>query len=444
MCKGPLRTQILKFTIPLVFSGLLQMFFHAADLIVVGRFASYKALAAVGSTGSLTMLIINIFLGMSIGTNVLVARYLGEKNRKEVSRTVHTAILFSVVAGIGLAIFGVIMSRTFLRMMQTPPDVIDMSVKYMRIYFAGMPIILLYNYGSSIMRAAGDTRRPFYFLVIGGIVNVVLNLFFVIVCKIDVGGVALATVISQGVSAFMILRTLRNMSDGCRMKWKNLHISWKNLKEILWLGVPAGFQSSCFSLSNILIQSSLNLFGAKVMAGSAAATQWEGLLFVASTAIGHAMVSFVGQNMGGKQYQRIRKSIKYGTIFSVVFSLVVCLIFVSFRYPMLGMFNSDFEVIKYGAIRFVITLPFHWICAIMEIETGALRGLGHTIGPTIIMIFGICVFRIIWLVTIFKLVPEYNTLIWSFPISWGIVVIIAGIYLMHLLKKMPAKNMPQA
>ncbi len=443
MCRGPLKKQIITFAVPFVLSGLLQIFFNAADLMVVGRFASHRALAAVGSTGSLTLLIINVFLGMSIGTNVLVARYLGEKNRKEVSNTVHTAITFSVVAGFIMAIFGITLSRTFLEWMKTPSDVIDMAALYMQIYFSGLPVILLYNYGSSIMRAAGDTKRPFYFLVIGGIVNVLLNLFFVLACGMDVGGVALATIISQALSAALIVRSMTVMSKGCRLRWQKLNIKWRNLREILWLGVPAGFQSSCFSLANILIQSSLNGFGSEVMAGSAAAVQLEGFLFVTSTALGHTMVSFVGQNLGGKQYKRIRQSIKYGMTITIVFTLVVSGTFLLFREGLISMYNADPEVIKWGIVRFWISLPLQWACSVMEIETGALRGLGCSIGPTIIMIFGVCVFRIVWLVTAFRAFPTFAVLIWSFPLSWILVMVVAGFYLHYLLKRYPVVNMQE-
>ena len=441
MCHGPLKKQIITFAVPLIFTGLLQIFFHAADLMVVGRFASYRALAAVGATGSLTMLIINVFLGISIGTNVLVARYLGEKNRKAVSMTVHTALLSAVIGGIFLAIFGISMARTFLTMMSTPDDVIDMATLYMQIYFSGMPIVLLYNYGSSIMRAAGDTKRPFYFLIIGGIINVLMNLFFVLCCGMDVGGVALATIISQCVSVVLLLRSLQHMGNGCRFVFRKLRIDWKTLRDMLWLGVPAGFQASCFSLANILIQSSLNSFGSEVMAGSASATQWEGFLFVAAGALGNTMVSFVGQNLGGKQYRRIRESIRYGFIFSIAVVFFLSMMLLIFRESLLSMFNSDPNVIKYGVIRFFIALPFQWVCAVMEIETGVLRGLGRSIGPTLIMIFGVCIFRIIWLCTIFRAVHTFYMLVWSFPISWMIVAVTAGVYLYLVLKKYPKENM---
>ena len=441
MCRGPLKKQMITFAVPLVFTGLLQILFHAADLMVVGRFASYRALAAVGSTGSLTMLIINVFLGISIGTNVLVARYLGEKNRKEVSRTVHTAILSALLGGVFLGVFGICMSRTFLTMMSTPADVIDMAALYMQIYFSGMPVVLLYNFGSSIMRAAGDTKRPFYFLVTGGIINVLLNLFFVLGCGMDVGGVALATIISQAVSASLILRALSRMGEGCRFSFKKLRICWKNLREMLWLGVPAGFQASCFSLANILIQSSLNSFGSEVMAGSAAAVQWEGFLFVSATALGHTMVSFVGQNLGGKQYLRIRRSIRYGILFGIVITLILSGLMLLGGESLLSMFNKNPEVIKWGLKRFWIALPFQWVCTIMEVESGALRGLGCSIGPTLIMIFGICIFRMVWLWTVFKAVPTFPVLVWSFPISWMIVCIASGFYLWYLLRRFPNENM---
>lgn len=441
MCHGPLMKQIVTFAVPFVFSGLLQIFFHAADLMVVGRFSSHRALAAVGATGSLTMLIINIFLGISIGTNVMVSRYLGERNRKEVSRTVHTAVFSALAGGVLLAFIGIAFSRIFLQWMGTPDDVIDMSVLYMRIYFAGMPFIMLYNYGSSIMRAAGDSRRPFYFLVIGGILNVLLNLFFVLVCGMDVGGVALATIISTALSSFMVIQSMKKMTDGCRFRWKKIGICWKNLREMLYIGVPAGISGSCFSLANILIQSSINSFGSEVMAGNTAATQWEGFLFVSSTALGHTMVSFVSQNLGGKQYKRIRESIRYGILFTVCINVFFSIILFVFHQPLLAMFNADPEVIKYGFIRFSLALPFQWACAIMEIETGALRGLGLSIGPTLIMIFGVCIFRIIWIETVFRYMHSLNVLLASFPISWVLVVLAEWVMLSYVLRKYPLKNM---
>ena len=440
MCKGPLMKQIVIFAVPYVFTGLLQIFFNAADLMVVGRFASHQALAAVGSTGSLSMLMINIMLGLAVGTNVMVARYLGAKNRKQVSRSVHTAIATAIAGGIVIGITGLIFAPVFLRWMDTPDDVIGMSTTYMRIYFSGMPAVMLYNFGGSILRAAGDTRRPLYFLVIGGIINVLLNLFFVIVCKMDVAGVAIATIMSYFFSSIMILQAMRNMTDGCRLNWKKVRFSWPNLKEIMRIGIPAGFQGSCFSIANILIQSSLNSFGSMAIAGNTAACQWEGFLFTTSAALGHTMVSFVSQNLGGEQYKRIRQSIRYGIIFTVTVNITISAVLFIFHKPLLALFNADPGVIQYGFIRFALCLPLQWACALMEIETGALRGLGYSVSPMVIMIFGVCIYRIVWIETVFRYFHSLNVLIASFPISWVLVSVAGGLLLQKVLHKYPKNN----
>lgn len=440
MCHGPLFKQIIIFTVPLIFANALQHFFHLADLVIVGRFASHLALAAVGATTSLTNLIICIFLGMSVGTNVLAARYIGEKNRKQTSRTLHAAIAFSLTGGVVLAFFGIIFAEYFLKLMNTPQDILKLATLYMRIYFVGMPIILLYNFGSSIMRAAGDTKRPFYFLLIGGIINVLLNMFFVIVCKMSVAGVAIATVISQGVSALLILQTMKKMDNGCRFKWKNLRIHWKNLKEIMYIGVPAGFQSACFSVSNILIAAALNSFGAGVIAGNTAASQVESLLFVINSSFGHAVITFVGQNFGGKQYKRIRKTVKYSLFTSVSIMVVLVLILWNFKTGVLSLFNTEPEVIKWGLVRFCIMMPFLWVSSIMEMFVNALRGLGYSIAPTLIMISGICVFRIIWIETIFRMNPQVKVIIASYPVSWAMVVAAAGIYYFIVIRKISLRG----
>ncbi|MBR7128592.1 MAG: MATE family efflux transporter [Lentisphaeria bacterium] len=437
MCEGPLLKQIIVFTIPLSLSALLQFLFNAADLIVVGQFASHQALAAVGATASLTSLIINIFLGVSIGTNVVVARYIGENNNKKISRATHTAIYVSLLGGVILSIIGLSFSKTFLQWMSTPEDVLDMATLYMRIYFAGMPIIMLFNFGSAILRAIGDTKRPFYFLIIAGIINVLLNMFFVIVCHWDAGGVATATVISQGISAFMILQVLRKSRESYRVNLKKLHINWSCLKEMMRIGIPAGFQSSCFSLANIMIQSGINSFGAEAVAGNTAAMYYETIGYIVAASIGQATISFVSQNYGGKQYNRIRQAIRYCTMISIASCLILETLLFIFRYQGIGLFNDNPTVIQWGVRRLVIILPFYFVCATMEITVGSLRGLGHSILPTIIMIFGVCIFRIFWMQTIFKHFASLESICWSFPVSWIIVVIFNGVLLLNILKKFP-------
>lgn len=442
MCRGPLLKQIIVFAIPLMFTGMLQLVFHFADLVVVGRFSSHQALAAVGATTSLTHLQIGIFFGMAIGTNVLVARYLGARDKSAVSQVVHTAVSFGVFSGIFIGIFGYVFARIFLRMMDTPDDVLDMATEYMQITFIGLPLLVLYNFGAAVMRAAGDTKRPFYFLIIGGIINVLLNLFFVIVCKMDVDGVAWATVISQGVSMWMILMVMRKMTGGCRLKWKKLKIHWSALRSILWIGIPAGFQGACFSIANIMIQSSFNTFGSMAIAGNTMAAQCESFIFLANNSFAQSAISFVSQNIGGKQYKRVRQTVKYCLVTGSVILIFFVLLLYLFRVEALSIFNKNAEVIKWGLLRFSIVLPLLFIGGWMETFICALRGLGYSIAPTVIMISGICIYRIIWVKTVFQAYPHKpEILLWSYPISWSIVALLAFLYYCHAIKKYPKNNM---
>ncbi len=444
LCQGPLLKQIIIYSVPLIFSSMLQLFFHAADLIVVGKYASHRALAAVGATSALIYLVISIFIGMSVAGNILVARYVGERNRQMTSRTVHASILLALIFGFLLSSVGVFFSRSMLKAADTPDDIIDMASCYMQIYLGGMPLVLLYNFGSAILRAAGDTKRPFYFLVIGGIINILLNLFFVIVCNMDVGGVALATVISQGVSAFFIIQVMRKMTDGCRFNWRKMRVDWKVFGEIMYLGIPTGIQSACFSLSNLIIQTAVNGFGSAVIAGNTAAVQWEHFLFIISASLGQAIISFVGQNFGGKQYKRLRKCVYYSIIFGFIFSVLAWIGIWILKVPALSLFNSNPEVIKWGVLRFKIAMPFLWSVAIMEILISAIRGLGYSIAPMMISIFGACVFRIIWIYTFFRMNKSMETLLWSYPISWVLVMIGAFFYFRFIIKQYPDKNLPRA
>ena len=437
MCHGPLLGQIIRFVIPLIISGILQMLFHSADLIVVGQFSGRKeqALAAVGATASLTMLLINLFIGLSIGTNVLVARYLGEQSRKDISRTVHTAIMTSLGGGAFLAGVGITFSRPLLQMMGTPDDILDMSVLYMWIYFGGMPAIMLYNFGSAILRAMGDTIRPFYFLLAAGIINVLLNLFFVIILHWDVAGVATATVISQAISGVLVLRVLYKMRGPCRFKWQNLRFKWKNMRELLWIGLPAGFQSSCFSLSNILIQASINTFGSFAIAGITAGGTLEMLSYVSQGAIGQAVVSFVGQNYGAKNFDRIKRTVIICLVLAIGSTVFVSVNLLIFGRELLSIFNSNPEVIGYGIRRFWCTLPLLFVCASMEVMTGALRGMGRSVAPTAITLFCVCALRVIWLYTMFVWFPTLEMILLSYPVTWVFNVIGIGLLLNWAFRK---------
>lgn len=440
MCHGPLFSQIVKFVIPLLISGILQLLFHAADLIVIGRLASHKALAAIGATGSLTMLLINIFIGLSIGTNVLVARYIGEQSRKDISRTVHTAIMASLCGGTLLAITGILFAKPILKFMGTPEDILDMSALYMWIYFGGMPMIMLYNFGSAILRALGDTIRPFYYLLAGGIVNVLLNLFFVIVFHWDVAGVALATVISQAMAALLVFRVLHQMRGPCRVRWHVMRIEWKNLKEMMWIGIPAGFQASCFSLSNTLIQSSINTFGSITIAAMTACSSLEGVAFISMNAISQAAISFVGQNYGAKKFNRVKKSVNICILLGYICSFTASVILLIYGGKLLKIFNTNPEVIAVGIRRFHIMIPLLFVCAIMETITGALRGLGRSVPPTVITIFFVCIMRVIWIYTIFRLWPTLDVLLFSYPVTWILNAIGCTLLFRHIFKKLSASE----
>ena len=438
MCHGPLTGQIIRFVIPLMISGILQLCFHSADLVVIGRLASHRALAAVGATVSLSALLINVFIGLSIGTNVLVARALGEKNRRKVFNAVHTAVMTGIAGGVLLAVIGVAFSRPLLKMMGTPADILDMSALYMDICFAGMPLMMVYNFGSAVLRAMGDTTRPFYFLLTGGVVNVLLNLFFVLVFKWDVAGVATATVIAQGVSAVLVIGVLCRMRGSCRLFLKRLQLEKKSLKEMMKIGIPAGFQASCFSLSNILIQSSINTFGSAAIAGQTAAGSWENISYITVNAIGTAAVSFVGQNLGGKKFDRIRRTNMICITMACICAVVISAFLLICGRSLISVFNTDPEVLEYGVRRFVIVVPLLFVCGLMEVITGTLRGLGHSLSPSVMTVFCVCVLRVIWIFTIFRVHPTLEMLLLSYPVTW--IINTAGlIYLLrYVMKKVTA------
>ncbi len=436
MCNGPLTGKILLFYIPLMLSGILQLLFNAADIIVVGRYAGPNALAAVGSTSSLINLIINLFIGLSIGANVLVARYYGSGQKKELSETVHTAILTSIISGILLIFIGCMLARPALAKMGTPDDVIDQACLYMYIYFAGMPATMLYNFGSAVLRAVGDTKRPLYYLSFAGIVNVILNLFFVICFHMDVAGVALATVISQVISALLVLNCLRKTESDYRLSLSELKISRDKLVKILQTGLPAGIQSSMFSISNVLIQSSINSFGSIAMAGNTAASNIEGFVFVSMNSFHQTAISFTGQNYGAKQYKRIGR-------ICLICQIAVCLVggvlgtlsFV-FANPLLHLYSSDTEVIAYGIGRLSIIGPTYLLCGVMDTIVGSLRGMGYSVAPTLVSLTGVCLFRIAWISTVFQSFHTLECLYYSYPVSWTLTAIVHFICFFVVYRKM--------
>lgn len=439
MCNGPLFGKILLFTLPLMLSGILQLLFNAADVVVVGRFAGNEALAAVGATGALTNLLINLFIGLSVGVNVLVARYYGARQEEEVSQTVHTAILISMIGGIILAVVGIAAARPLLLWMDTPENVIEHSVLYMRIYFLGMPVMLVFNFGSAILRAIGDTRRPLFYLTIAGVINVILNLWFVIGFHMGVAGVALATVIAQCVSTSLIIWCLVK-SEGCfRLSFNKLQINWNKFRKIAAIGLPAGIQGSLFSISNVLIQSSVNSFGSVAMAGNTAGSNVEGFVYTSMNSVHQTAVSFTGQNLGGRKYDRINKILTECLLFVTAIGLIMGNGAVLLGNQILGLYSSDPEVIAYGIQRMAVICTTYCLCGIMDVLVGSIRGLGYAIMPMIVSLMGACVFRIIWIYTIFQWNRSLHTLYISYPISWALTAFVHVICFL-IVKKRVGKN----
>ena len=438
MANGPLLGKIIKFAIPLMLSGILQLFFNAADIIVVGNFAEdHTALAAVGSTGSLINLIVNVFIGLSVGTNVLVARYYGAQDRKNMHETVHTSVAISIIFGIILIFIGVFLAEPLLNLMGTPTDVIDQAVLYVRIYFAGMPVMMLYNFGAAILRAVGDTKRPLYYLSLAGVVNVVINLILVLVFHMGVAGVAIATVISQVVAAVLVLLCLMKTDAPYKVYFKEIKVYKDKLIEMAKIGLPAGMQGAVFSISNVLIQSSINSFESLAMAGSTAAANLEGFVYTAMNSFHQTALSFTGQNMGAKKYSRVNKILGLCIACVSVTGMVLGGLEFIFAPQLLSIYNSDPQVISYGAIRLMyIGLPY-FICGIMDVMVGSLRGLGCSIMPMIVSLAGACGFRVLWIYTVFQTYHTLEILYISYVISWTITAITHFICYLVVRSKLP-------
>ena len=439
MVNGPLLGKIIIYALPLVASGILQIAFNAVDLIVVGRYAGSNALAAVGSTSSLINLMINLFIGLSAGTNVLIARFYGGGQKEALKESVHTAIGVSVVCGFALIFIGYFFARPILLLMDTPPEIIDDAVLYTQIYFAGMPVIMLYNFGSAILRAVGDTRRPLYYLLLAGILNVLLNVLFVKYLHMSVAGVALGTVLSQVVSTALILRALM-MSDGdYKLELRNIKISKDKFLKMLQIGLPAGIQACLFSLSNVLIQSSINSFGATVVAGNTAASNIEGLVYTGMNAIYQTALSFVGQNYGAGKLKRIKK-ISAMCIAIVVFTgILLGQAAILFNGTLLKLYGTSGQEISYGMLRMSIICNTYFLCGIMDVLVGILRVMGYAVMPMIVSLSGACLLRIVWIMTIFERFRSLEVLYLSYPVTWIITASVHFVCLLYVWKKLRNK-----
>ena len=438
MTSGSILTKLLLFTLPLMFSSILQLLFNAADIVVVGRFCGEESLAAVGSTSSLINLLTNLFIGLSVGTNVLTAHFFGSKENDKLHDAIHTSIAISLISGILLTIVGVCFTGTILEWMATPPEVLPLATLYLRIYFLGMTAMMIYNFGSALLRSVGDTKRPLYYLMTAGIINVILNMIFVIVLDMDVAGVGLATVISQCISAFMVVRCMMREQGGIRLIPKKLRIYKEKLIQIVCVGLPAGFQGAVFSLSNVVIQSAINGFGNIVVAGNSAASNIENFVYVSMNTFYQACISFTSQNVGARRYDRVNKILLASVGCAVVSGLVLGNLAYVFGPALLGLYTTSSIVIHKGLTRLSIISTTYALCGVMDTMVGSLRGLGYSVLPMIVSLVGACGLRLLWIATIFQL-PQFHTpqvIYYSYPLTWTITALIHIICYLVIWKKL--------
>ena len=428
MTKGPLLKKIILFAIPLMLTSMLQLLYNAADIVVVGKFAGDASLAAVGSTTSLINLIVNVFMGLSLGAGVIVAQAIGARNNNRLHKTVHTAMLLSVFLGFIVGAVGVFLCRPLLVLMGSPTDVLDKATLYMRIYFLGMPGFMVFNFGAAILRSAGDTKRPLIILSISGLANVVLNLFFVILFEMDVAGVALATITSQYISAVWIVIILLKENSAYRLFLGKLRIYKNEFLQIIIYGLPIGIQSAFFSVSNVIIQSSINSFGTLVVAGNSAASNIEGFVYSASNSISQTAMTFAGQNTGAGDYKRVKKVLIECSLLTLVVGMFLGAVVILFKTPLLLIYTDNPAVITAGVIRINIICMFYGFCGVMDTIANISRGMGKSFVPMIITLVFVCIVRIGWIFTIFKLFGTVECVYWSYPITWTLAIIAQLIY----------------
>ncbi len=436
MSAGRLAPMIIKFTIPLMLTSVLQLLYNAIDIVVVGRYVGSTALSAVGSTSSLINLIVNAFIGLSVGASVLLAQAFGANDYDRCHKTIHTALTISIYTGFFLAVFGFVVCRPLLQLMGSPDDVIDQATLYMKIYFLGMPGFMVYTFGSAVMRTLGDTKRPLIFLSISGLLNVMLNLITVLCFNFGVAGVALATIAAQYLSAIFVVLSLTKTDGIGRLYPKELKVHGKTLIRMVKMGIPVAIQSSVFSLSNVIIQSSINSFGSDVMAGNAAATNIEGFLYVAMNSFNQAATTFVGQNYGAKQYKRVNAILLWCLMFVTVIGVVFGPLIYYFGEPLLKIYSPDNMIaIRYGIVRLQYICCFYVVCGIMDVLAGTIRGTGSTLLPMIISIIGVCGVRIVWIFTVFQYFHTLSVLYISYLLSWSATALLLFLCYLYIKKK---------
>lgn len=424
MCNGPLLSKILIYAVPLIASGILQLLYNAADMVVAGRFAGNVALGAVGATSSLINLLINVFIGMSVGTNVLVAHFFGANRKEELGQTVHTSIALSLISGVVLGIAGFCLAGPLLSLMGTPDDILPHAVIYMQIYFIGVPGMLLYNFGSAILRAVGDTKRPLYYLLFAGVINVLLNLLFVIIVQIGVAGVALATIISQLISAALVIRCLIKEEGAYHLDIRSIRLYPDKVIRILRVGLPAGFQGAVFSISNVLIQSSVNSFGSIAVAGNTAAQNLEGFVYNAMNSFHQTALSFTSQNMGAKKMDRVKKIMWICVGCVTVLGMAMGFSGLYFANELLSIYSTDSQVVAYGYQRLLIILSTYFMCGVMDVMVGSIRGMGYSIMPMVVSLLGACGLRVVWIFTVFAFYRSPQVLYISYPVTWTVTFLV--------------------
>ncbi|MCH5291298.1 MAG: MATE family efflux transporter [Treponema sp.] len=436
MLNGPLGSKILLFALPLAATGILQQLFNAADIVVIGRAVGKHAMAAVGCNGPVIGLIVNLFLGISLGANVVIANFTGQHSDQKIQDAVHTAVLLPIVSGVGIALIGEAVAYPLLRLLGVPDEVFVMALRYLRVYLAGMPVILLYNFEAAIFRSQGDTRTPLFCLAVSGMVNVALNVFFVCVLHMTVEGVALATVISNLMSAVLLLLILLKRDGPVSVRFKKLRLNRRILVSILKIGVPAGVQGMVFSLSNLCIQSAINSLGPDIMAASSAAFNVEIFLYFIVNAFGQACTTFIGQNYGAHLLARCRSILRLCLLLDAALTFVLMLLILLVGHRLLSLFNGDEQVLHYGTIRLTYIVGANLLSVLIEVMSGCLRGFGHSLVPAVIAVVGICGVRICWVCTAFKIRPTFSTLMAVYPVSWAVTAAAIVLAYIALRKKL--------
>lgn len=440
MVSGPTFLKMILFSVPVVLSGILQLLFNACDIIVVGNFAGDASLAAVGSTSSLINLFTNLFIGLSVGSNVLIAHFVGSNDKSKVSLTVHTSIVLAIICGVFLSVAGFIFANPILKLMGSPDDVIMLATLYLKIYFLGMPALLIYNFGAAILRAVGNTKHPLYFLTISGVLNILLNLLLVICFSMGVAGVAIATVVSEYLSAALIIWYLSEKSEELKLTRSDLKIDPYILKRVIAIGIPAGLQGTIFSLSNVVIQSAINSFGSDVVAGNSATMNIEGFVYMAMNAIYQTSITFVGQNYGAGKKKRVLRCTLQAETIVVIVGLIFGLGAYAFSTELLHIYSDSAAVIAAGKIRCAYILPIYFLCGSMDVMVGALRGIGQSVVPMVTSLIGACALRLVWISTVFKMHRTTGMLYISYPISWIITLIAHVAFFVYFYNKIPKEK----